>query len=137
MTKAQANGWNKQIPPPPLCEHPIEKLRYLAHVDRGHYHGVPRKDILTTMLIDPPMRTIFVGLILAATLVGCAITAEMRAREDMEQSKAAYKQCLGQYSQDPNHCEALKRAYEADITAYRATSGLRPGAVIDVQESTK
>jgi hypothetical protein len=76
------------------------------------------------------------GRILLATISGCGITAKVRARDDMEQSKVAYKECLGQHSQDPNQCEGLRRAYEADIAAYRATSsGVRSGAVVDVQES--
>jgi hypothetical protein len=34
-------------------------------------------------------------------------------------SKAVYERCLEQNSNDPSKCEALKRAYEADLKAYR------------------
>ncbi|MDE3042624.1 MAG: hypothetical protein KGJ82_18925 [Nitrospirota bacterium] len=54
----------------------------------------------------------------------------------MEQSKADFKQCLSQHSQEANQCAALRRVYEADLAAHRATSsGIRPGSVVDVQES--
>lgn len=81
------------------------------------------------------MRTLslVLGLILAPTLAGCGIAATVRAREDMEQSKSAYKQCLGQHSQDPSQCTALRQAFEADMAAYRATSS--HGAVVDIHES--
>ena len=40
----------------------------------------------------------------------------------MEASKVAYKTCLAQYGQDVAACNALRRAYEADLSAYEATS---------------
>jgi hypothetical protein len=80
--------------------------------------------------------TVIVGLILATGLDGCGITAKVRARDEMEQSKAAYKQCLTQHPQDPSQCEGARRAFEADMAAYRATSsGIRQGVVVDVQQS--
>jgi hypothetical protein len=80
--------------------------------------------------------SLFLALILAASVTGCGIAAKMRARDDMEESKVAYKQCLRQHSQDLPQCEAFKRVFEADMATYRATSsGMRPGMVLDVQDS--
>jgi len=66
---------------------------------------------------------------------GCGIAAKIRAREDMEQSKAFYKKCLEQHHDDPSKCESLRRAFEADLKAYRETSkGIRPGYTISVDQ---
>jgi hypothetical protein len=75
-------------------------------------------------------------LILCAVLVvsGCGVAAKVTAREDMQNSKAAYKACLAANPDNPDKCEALRRAYEADIQAYRETSkGLRPGHTISIE----
>ena len=67
-------------------------------------------------------------LLLMVICAGCGIAAKVRARNDMENSKTAYKQCLQQHLNDLEQCEGLKRAYEADLKAYKATSnGVRPG----------
>jgi hypothetical protein len=58
-------------------------------------------------------------------LCGCVIGAE-NARHDMEASKAAYKSCL--VAREPEACEGLRQAYEADLSAYRATPQLVIGA---------
>jgi hypothetical protein len=39
----------------------------------------------------------------------------------MENSKLAYEACLQENLDNPSECEALKRAYDADLRAYRAT----------------
>jgi hypothetical protein len=62
---------------------------------------------------------------LAALLGGCVVGGE-NARHDMETSKAAYKACLA--VQGPEACEGQRRAYEADISAYRATPKFVIGA---------
>ncbi len=54
-------------------------------------------------------------------LPGCGIAAKVRARNDMEDSKAAYKKCLQQHPENPSKCEGWRRAYEADLEAYRLT----------------
>ena len=59
--------------------------------------------------------------IVALSIAGCAVAAKVRARDDMEASKAAYTECLKRES-DLSKCEGLKRAFEADLKAYRATS---------------
>lgn len=78
----------------------------------------------------------FVILIISVTFAnGCGIAAKVRARDDMEASKAAYKRCLEQNPNDPSKCEGLKRAFEADLKAYRETSkGIRPGYTISVDQ---
>jgi hypothetical protein len=62
---------------------------------------------------------------LAALLGGCVVGGE-NARHDMETSKAAYKACLA--VQGPEACEGQRQAYEADISAYRATPKFVIGA---------
>jgi len=59
-------------------------------------------------------------------LSGCGIAARVNARHDMEASKAAYKACLA--TSGPELCEAQRLAYEADLSAYRATPKLVMGA---------
>lgn len=79
---------------------------------------------------------IIVGLILATALNGCGIAAKVRARDEMEQSKAAYKQCLVQHPQDPSQCETTRRVFETDMAVYRATSaGVRGGVTVDVNQT--
>jgi hypothetical protein len=58
---------------------------------------------------------------LAALLVGCVVGGE-NAQHDMEASKAAYKACLT--AREPEACDGLRQAYEADRSAYRATPKL-------------
>ncbi len=58
-------------------------------------------------------------------LSGCAVAAGLareRARNDLEQSKAAYKECLQQHPDDASACEVLQKIYEADLQALRALS---------------
>lgn len=62
-------------------------------------------------------------VIVTAFSGGCGIAASIRLRNDMESSKTAYKQCLKEHPDDPDKCEALRRAYEADLKAYRARVG--------------
>jgi hypothetical protein len=50
---------------------------------------------------------------------GCGTTAKAKARQDMENAKAAYEKCLQQHPDDPSPCEALKRAYEVDFEIFR------------------
>ncbi len=58
-------------------------------------------------------------------LSGCVVGAE-NARHDMETSKAAYKACLA--ARGSEACEGQRRAYDADLSAYRATPKLVIGA---------
>lgn len=75
-----------------------------------------------------PMWRVWVLSILVATVAGCGITAKVNARDDMEISKAAYKNCLAQNAQNVTACDAARLSYEADVKAYRATSaGIQPG----------
>ena len=69
-------------------------------------------------------RKVVLYLSAAAVLMlsGCAVAAKVRARDDMEASKAAYKRCLQEHPDDPSKCEGLRQAYEADLKAFRATS---------------
>ena len=62
--------------------------------------------------------SIILGIALAFAS-SCGTTEKVRARKDMENSKAAYEKCLQQYPDDPSPCEALRRAYEADVETYR------------------
>jgi hypothetical protein len=74
-------------------------------------------------------------MVFMASSNNCGIAAKVRARKDMENSKAAYKKCLEQYRDDLPKCEAQRRAYEADLKAYRATSkGVNPHGTISVEQ---
>jgi hypothetical protein len=58
-------------------------------------------------------------LVVLAFANSCGLADKAKARDDMENSRAAYEKCLQQYPEDPSKCEALKRAYEADFETYR------------------
>ncbi len=53
---------------------------------------------------------------------GCGTTAQAEAKKEMEQSRAAYERCRQQNPGDPSKCEALRKAYEADVQAYHEAS---------------
>lgn len=71
------------------------------------------------------MKPLLIVPALAALLAGCVVGGE-NARHDLEVSKAAYKACLA--AQGPEACEGQRQAYEADLSAYRATPKLVIGA---------
>jgi hypothetical protein len=61
-------------------------------------------------------------------LSGCGIGAKIDARNDMQQSKLNYKNCLANNPSGPKACESTRLAYEADIRAYKTLSaGMQPG----------
>jgi hypothetical protein len=71
------------------------------------------------------MRKKLPAIILVVALAvanSCGTTAKARAKEDMENSKAAYERCLQQNLDDPSKCEIFKRAYEVDLETYRQAS---------------
>ena len=65
-------------------------------------------------------RYLLVFILLAAQiLMGCATGDQLKARNAMEASRAAYEKCLEQNPLDHSKCEPLKRKYDADLKAYR------------------
>ena len=65
-------------------------------------------------------RLTVIMLVLALAFAnGCETTAKAKARQDLENSQAAYERCLQQNLGDPSQCEIFKRRYEADLEAYR------------------
>jgi membrane-bound lytic murein transglycosylase len=69
------------------------------------------------------MNKLLVAIVLSATLAltyCCASAQQVRAKNAMLASMAAYERCLQQNPADPSKCEALKRVYEADYQAYQA-----------------
>ncbi len=62
---------------------------------------------------------VIISVVALALANGCGSTAKAEAKRDLENSQAAYERCLQQNPGDPSKCEALKRAYEADVEAYR------------------
>lgn len=74
----------------------------------------------------------------ALALTGCGIAAKVDARNNMQQSLSAYKQCLAQHPDNAKQaCESAKLAYDADMRAYRATSaGIRGGQTIDINNTS-
>ena len=72
-----------------------------------------------------PRPSIFWVLPALFALSGCVVGGE-NALHDMEASKAAYKACLA--ARAPEACEGQRQAYEADLSAYRATPKIVIGA---------
>lgn len=71
-------------------------------------------------------------LIFTITFLNSCFREIIDARHEMEHSKTAYKQCLEEHPDDPDKCEALRRAYEADLKAYRA---IMPSDNISVEKN--
>lgn len=81
------------------------------------------------------LKAVVVMVLLGTLLTGCGIAAKVRARDDMEASKAQYKMCLDQNPQTPANCESARLAFEADLRAYSATSaGIRTGPTVTIQQ---
>lgn len=84
------------------------------------------------------MNQLYVRILLVAAIAvgaGCGIVAANSARQDMESSKVAYKDCLQKHPSDTAACEGARLAYEADLRAYRATSSsLKQGTTVDVNQ---
>ena len=77
---------------------------------------------------------VFVAIIL--TFSACGVAAKIDARNDLEQSKIAYKQCLNENSNATDKCAAQKEVYRTDLQAYEALSrGIRNGPSISVEQS--
>lgn len=68
-----------------------------------------------------------VAIACVVALSGCGAPRMMRAADDMEASKAAYKACLTENPSEPSNCEGLRLAYEADVEALNAVSGQSGG----------
>ena len=70
-------------------------------------------------------------LTLSAILSHCGVAAKINARNKMEVSKAAYKDCKDCLARNPRNvpaCEASRLSYETDMKPYRAASaGIQPG----------
>jgi hypothetical protein len=80
------------------------------------------------------MHKLFLTMLLSAALAltpGCGTGDQVRAKNAMLASMAAYAKCLEQNPADPAKCEALKRAYDADCLAYQeASQASRPTATM-------
>lgn len=64
--------------------------------------------------------------VLCLSVAGCGIAAKVQAREDVQKSKAAYKECLADHPKSVNACSAQKEAYDADMDEYiQFTNGTR------------
>jgi hypothetical protein len=67
------------------------------------------------------MNKLLMAMVVGAALAfayGCATADQVRAKNAMLASKAAYERCRQQNPADSSKCEALKKAYEADYQAY-------------------
>lgn len=74
-------------------------------------------------------------LVVALALAnGCETTAQIQARQNMENSKAAYERCLQQNLGDPSKCEIFKRRYEADLKTYRQAEKTKSPTVTGFME---
>ena len=68
------------------------------------------------------MNKLLVAMAVSAALAftyGCATADQVRAKNAMLASRAAYERCLQQNPTDSSKCEALRKAYEADYQAYQ------------------
>lgn len=71
----------------------------------------------------------------ALFLSGCGVAAMQQSRTDMINAKHEYEACLKANPNNPDKCEALRRAFKADLETYEATrNGLRPGGVISIEK---
>jgi hypothetical protein len=64
-------------------------------------------------------------LLLIFILSGCGAWANHTAADSMQESEAAYKQCLTQAAGDAAKCAPQKQAFDADLEAYEALRGKR------------
>jgi hypothetical protein len=76
---------------------------------------------ISTSTLRDNMSQFFLAMLLTAALLtnSCATEEQVRAKNAMEASRAAYDRCREQHPADPSKCESLKRVYEADAMAYR------------------
>ena len=65
-------------------------------------------------------------------LAGCGSIARHEARNEMEQSKAAYKECLRNHPADTSACGALREVFEVDLRAFRALKVF--GGTVTIEE---
>jgi len=77
------------------------------------------------------MKKVLIGLMCLFFLVECGPTLRMRAWKELKESKVIYKECLMRHPENPKKCEGPRRAYEADMKAYRAIMGYEVGGTID------
>jgi hypothetical protein len=69
---------------------------------------------------------------------GCGIAANIRARNDVENSKAEYKDCLKQHPDDLSKCDALKQAYETDFEYWRSRTRIgEPSGTVTIEDKFK
>lgn len=77
---------------------------------------------------------------LCLTLTGCGgkmAYDRMVNMDDMEASKAAYKQCMVNNNGSKSACAGEKAAYDADLQAYAASSkSTQPTVNLNVQKNT-
>ncbi len=83
-------------------------------------------------------KLLFVTLSVSILLSGCGLAADVQARNDVENSKAEYKACLKQHPDDLSKCDALKKAYEADLEYWRATvRRWQPSGTVTIEDESK
>lgn len=67
-------------------------------------------------------------------LSGCAVANKMKAQSDMVNSKDAYKSCLIANPDNPDKCEGLRRAYEADLQANKQVKNPFRRSLITIEQ---
>lgn len=76
------------------------------------------------------MNKLLLAMVLIAALAftnSCGTGDQIRAKNAMLASMAAYARCLEQNPSDHSKCESLKKKYEADLKTYReASKGTSP-----------
>ena len=73
------------------------------------------------------MKKLAAFFLLSCLLAGCGTTLWTSPGQEMQQrrsevlaSKEAYTKCLEQNPSEPKKCEGYKKAYEANVKAYKA-----------------
>jgi len=65
----------------------------------------------------------FLCLFCILFLLSCAVALRHNASMQMNESKQFYKKCLYDNPNNIQKCDALERAYKADLEAYRSIKG--------------
>lgn len=86
------------------------------------------------------MKSESLALIMIVLLVsGCSNAANparaqrIQARDDMVQSRTAYRDCARANSSEPRKCAGLKEAFETDLQAYNALFNRNPATPVKLK----
>jgi hypothetical protein len=70
-----------------------------------------------------------VAIAMCALLCGCEVPAQLAARQNLDESDAAYEQCLASHGSGSIDCQSAQQSYESSRQAYdqpQPSSAFRP-----------